>query len=68
MLMQQRPILTIAKAAELSATTFPTASGALANLESLGLIKEISGRRRGRIYAYQAYLDILNEGAEPLPR
>ena len=68
MLMQQRPILTIAKAAALSETTFPTASSALANLESLGLIKEISGNQRGRIYAYQAYLDILNEGAEPLPR
>lgn len=68
MLMQQRPILTIAKAAALSETTFPTASSALANLESLGLIKEISGKQRGRIYAYQAYLDILNEGAEPLPR
>lgn len=68
MLMQQRPILTIAKAAELSETTFPTASSALANLKSLGLIKEISGKQRGRIYAYQAYLDILNEGAEPLPR
>lgn len=68
MLMQQRPILTIAKAAELSGTTFPTASSALANLESLGLIKEISGKQRGRINAYQAYLDILNEGAEPLPR
>ena len=67
-LMQQRPILTIAKAAELSETTFPTASNALANLESLGIIKEISGKQRGRIYAYQAYLDILNEGAEPLPR
>lgn len=68
MLMQQRPILTIAKAAALSETTFPTASSALANLESLGLIKEISGKQRGRIFAYQAYLDILNEGAEPLPR
>jgi Fic family protein len=68
MLMQQRPILTIAKAAALSETTFPTASSALANLESLGLIKEISGKQRGRIYAYQAYLNILNEGAEPLPR
>lgn len=68
MLMQQRPILTIAKAAELSGTTFPTASSTLANLESLGIVKEISGKQRGRIYAYQAYLDILNEGAEPLPR
>ncbi len=67
-LMQQRPILTIAKTAELSKTTFPTAANALAKLESLQLIKEISGKQRGRIYAYQKYLDILNEGAEPLPR
>lgn len=44
----------------------PTASKALRLLTDLGVITEITGKERYSIYAYQKYLDILNEGAEPL--
>ena len=64
--MQQSPILTIGKAAELADISFPAASNALTNLQKQGLIVEVSGKQRGRIYAYQKYLDILSEGTEPL--
>ncbi len=33
--------------------------------ENLGIVREITGRQRNRIYAYQTLLDILNEGAQP---
>jgi len=29
-------------------------------------VEEVTGRRRGRVYSYKAYLAILNEGTEPL--
>jgi len=29
-------------------------------------VREITGKRRNRVFAYQAYLDILNEGTEAL--
>jgi Fic family protein len=29
------------------------------------IVHEITGRQRGRVFAYQAYLDILNEGTTP---
>jgi len=64
--LEQRPIVTIGKAAKLAGMTFPTAANALSHLEKLGIAREISGKQRGRVYAYTAYLDILSEGTEPL--
>jgi hypothetical protein len=29
-------------------------------------VREITGRRRGRIYSYDAYLKVLSEGTQPL--
>jgi hypothetical protein len=31
----------------------------------MGLIDEITGKQRGRVYSYRAYLDILSEGVLP---
>jgi hypothetical protein len=45
---------------------FQTASRALGALETLDIVQEITGRKRDRIYAYRRYLQVLNEGAEPL--
>ena len=33
-----------------------------------GIVREITGKRRQRVYAYTDYLAILSEGTEPLPR
>ncbi len=35
-------------------------------LAELGIVREITGFKRNRIYVYYRYLDVLNEGAEPL--
>ncbi len=37
----------------------------LRHLTQLGIVRELSGRRRGQVFGYHAYLDILNEGTEP---
>ena len=39
---------------------------AIGTLSDMGLVNELTGQRRGRVFAYQAYLDILSEGAQPL--
>jgi hypothetical protein len=31
-----------------------------------GIARELTGQRRNRIFSYDAYLTILNEGGEPL--
>lgn len=44
----------------------PTLRMAIAALQELEILNEVTGQRRHRVYAYQAYLDILSEGAQPL--
>jgi hypothetical protein len=38
----------------------------LTHLTKLGIARETTGRNYGRIYAYDKYLRMLNEGTEPL--
>jgi Fic family protein len=66
-LLQQNPFLTANLLVERTGLTAPTINAALADLESLGIVKEMTGRRRGRVFGYSAYLAILSEGTEPLP-
>ena len=64
--MQARPIVTIQSVAGGLQTSFPTAGGALEKLEELGIVRETTGKQRGRIYAYSDYLALLDRGTEPL--
>jgi Fic family protein len=44
----------------------PTIQSAVRHLQKLGIVRELTGRSRNRIWAYDRYLSILNEGTEPL--
>ena len=39
---------------------------AISRLEEAGILREVTGRRRGEIYVYDQYLSLLNEGIKPL--
>ena len=41
-------------------TTFPTASAAVNLLLDLGLVAELTGQKKNRIYSYQAYVELLS--------
>jgi len=41
-------------------TTFPTASAAVKVLEDLGVVTELTGQKKNRIYSYQAYVELLS--------
>jgi Fic family protein len=41
-------------------TTFPTASAAVKLLEDLGILVELTGQKKNRVYSYQAYVDLLS--------
>jgi hypothetical protein len=47
-------------------STFPTVAAAIHHLQRLGILHEITGRQRHGLFTYRGYMDILNEGAEPL--
>jgi len=66
-ILQQIPFLTANQLVQNTGLSAPTVNAALSDLERLGIVKEITGRKRGRVFAYQQYLDILSEGTDPLP-
>jgi len=61
-----RPLLAVREIERTTGLSYPTAAKAVEALTGLGVVSEITGRRRNRIYAYRRHLDILSEGAEPL--
>jgi Fic family protein len=65
--LQQNPFLTSNLLVERTGLTAPTINATLADLERLGIVEEVTGRRRGRVFGYSGYLAILSEGTEPLP-
>ena len=65
-LLQEQPIVSIAAAGKELQLTAPTVTAALGHLEKLGIVREATGRKYARLYTYDHYLKILNEGTEPL--
>jgi len=62
--MQSRPLATIAGLTEATGLTTPTVTLALRALEKEKVVRETTGRARGRIFAYRRYLDALNAESE----
>jgi len=64
--LQSNPFVTSNQLVEQIGLSAPTVNAALADLERLGIVTEITGKRRNRVFSYQSYLDILSEGTAPL--
>ena len=60
------PMISIADAAQKLAITQPTASKAIEHLRQLEILRELTGRQRGRVFVYDSYVRIMSEGTEPL--
>jgi len=67
-LLQQKAIITISDAARQLGMSVPTITKSIRHMEGLGLLQEVTGRQRDRMFAYTGYLDILSQGTEPLGR
>ncbi|MCB1058393.1 MAG: Fic family protein [Acidobacteria bacterium] len=63
-LLPDHPVLTIPRAADLLTTSRPTASSAITLLTKAGILTETTGRKRDRIFRYEAYLERLGAGTE----
>jgi Fic family protein len=57
---QTNPLFSIKSAAREMKVTFPTASAAVMRMAEAGVLHEASGKRRGRLFVYGKYLDVLN--------
>ena len=61
----QRPLLSISAVRDGTNLSFSAADAAVQHLEGLGIVEEITGRRRDRRYVYADYLNTLNEELNP---
>jgi Fic family protein len=60
----QRPICNAKTVEEITGLTPATINSSLRKLEDSGIVAELTGNKRNRIYSYTKYLHILNEGTE----
>lgn len=60
--LKARAIQSISGVVAATGLTFPTAASAMETLVGLGIARELTGRQRGRLFAYDRYLEILSEG------
>jgi Fic family protein len=63
--LKARPIVSLSAVCDASGLSFPAASSGMELLENLGIARELTGKRRNRLFVYERYLDVLNEGTEP---
>lgn len=61
--LQRHPVTEAKKIVQACKISLPTANKSLRNLIDLSIVKEITGKTRNKIYVYQKYLNLLNEGA-----
>lgn len=66
--LRRNPLTSPTRIAGALGITAPTVTAALGKLTGAGIVKEITGRRWARLYAYQEYISILGEGTEPFAR
>ena len=65
-LLQQKPIIAIPDTARETGMSAPTVAKSIQHLRDLGLLREITGKQRGRMFVYSDYLGILSQGTEPI--
>lgn len=64
--LKKHPITSVPLAVKELGLTAPTVRSALEHLERMGIVRETTGKKRDRIYLYDPYVKILDEGTEPL--
>lgn len=64
--LKKHPVTNIPTISAHLKITQHTVLSALNKLEEMNIVREITGKQRGKIYTYNKYIHILSEGTEPL--
>jgi Fic family protein len=64
--LQRRPIASASLLSRVSGVSIPAVNSGLLAMQQIGIVREVTGRKRNRIFTYAKYLGILSEGTEPL--
>jgi Fic family protein len=62
--LKGRPIQSMTAIRDATGLSFPAVSSAMDLLVQLGIARELTGKRRNRLFVYDRYLAVLNEGTE----
>jgi Fic family protein len=58
--LQKQPVATATALGAMTGLTPATINKTLTHLEQLGMVRELTARKRGRVFAYSAYVDLIN--------
>lgn len=64
--LQNQPISSTTKIRDKCELSLPTVLRSLRTLEAIGIVREITGKERNKIFVYDHYINILSQGTEPL--
>ncbi len=64
--LRSHPVATLKLLSAETGMSFPTVGKVMQTLSQLGIARELTGQRRNRVFVYDSYLNILNEGGDAL--
>jgi len=62
--LMEHPIATAGYLVDKTSITPATVNKCLGHLERLGIVRELTAKRRNRLFSYTSYIDIMNRGTE----
>ena len=65
-ILQTKPIISVSSIVKLLELSEPTIYSSMKHLEKMGIAREITGKERNRLFVYDRYMSILDEGTKPL--
>jgi Fic family protein len=64
--LKRKPLTPIAGIAQATGPSTPTVTTSLNHLRELAIVRELTGKRRGRLFVYDGYVSLLAQGTEPI--
>jgi len=61
----QQPLVNVTTVRSMLGVSFPTASKLVSSFEELGLLEEVTGYKRNRVFRYSEYLSLFSEPSQP---
>lgn len=62
--LQEHPLASLQALAKRTELSFPAVTAGILLLEQIGVVRELTGKKRNRLFGYDQYLVILGEGTE----
>ncbi len=62
--LYERPTVSVSDVQGLIGTTYPAANTLVARMADCGILRELTGRSRNRVFGYRDYIDLFHDGAE----